>query len=414
MKLRFAQGVALVALSACGGRHGAASSGDDVDDAGRTEDAGGSNASGDAASPPAYKCSSVTSFGDRGVRPLSGHLDLTSFWAGFLFLPILAAGPDGDLWFISDREGTPTSWSLDRITPTGNVTEIRRAGSPFGDSLSTWRFRAVVAGPDGNVWANEVDDTSRTAFVTRTTPAGEVAAFSVEGATQLGGIAVGADGNLWFTEFAAEQRIGLVTLEGEEVHQTTWNTAWEPTADPIGAIAAGPDGNLWFAEAPGRIGRVNVGGMVSEFGLPSPTNRVESIAAAPDGNVWFRGVSQEADGTAVNLLGRVTPTACITEFRFNLDNRKLGTGLVAAANGALWFAADDELVQFIPPATLLEYALPLERPLSAGDSTGEPCLDGELDCVPPHADAIALGPDGHIWFTDDSTPSHVVRISAVR
>ena len=78
---------------------------------------------------------------------------------------VLAAGPDGNLWFVDQG----TTKAIGRITPTGQITEFS-AGLNAG-SLPV----AIAAGPDGNLW---FADEGTTKAIGRITPAGAITEFS--------------------------------------------------------------------------------------------------------------------------------------------------------------------------------------------------------------------------------------------
>jgi virginiamycin B lyase len=340
----------------------------------------------------------------------TAELELTAFATGSGRLPLLTPGPDGEMWFAADASSGPLPWSLDRITSGGVATTVRLAGSFFRESAdrSLWWFVGITAGPDGNTWATEIyDDPETIALVTRTGPDGSVAAFSIDGTRQLGGIAAGPDHNVWFTEMGADARIGCITPAGRLTHFSL-GSAWSSAGARAGSIASGPDGHLWFAASTAHVGRLTVDGELTDFPLLAASDTAEVIVAGADGNLWFRGTSGEGAGGTVEVIGRVTPQGCITEFRFALANGAAADGLAADDAGNLWFAAGDEIARFDPSGTIAEYILP--------GASSEPCLVGEPGCGPPHADAIALGSDGHIWFTESygSGATYVMRIDGIR
>jgi streptogramin lyase len=71
----------------------------------------------------------------------------------------IAAGPDGNLWFIEPEEGR-----IGRITPAGVITEFSVTGGPTD----------ITAGPDGNLWFAEQGGNR----IGRITPLGVVTEFS--------------------------------------------------------------------------------------------------------------------------------------------------------------------------------------------------------------------------------------------
>ena len=73
-------------------------------------------------------------------------------------------------------------------------------------------------------------------------------------------IVAGPDGNLWFTESDAG-KIGRITPDGSVVEYPLPSAAAEPWR-----IAAGPDGALWFTNRnSGSIGRVTTTGIFTAF-----------------------------------------------------------------------------------------------------------------------------------------------------
>src|SRR5215471_141082 len=121
MRRRFLLSVVSVALSACSGQaivfHAVAN----ADDAGPHQ-------APDAAKPPPDACPTMPYIVEAGAGPLTGSLELTEFEVGSARLPLLATGPDGQLWFTSNQHDVPTVSSLDRLTSAGIATEVRKAG----------------------------------------------------------------------------------------------------------------------------------------------------------------------------------------------------------------------------------------------------------------------------------------------
>src|SRR5204863_382337 len=80
--------------------------------------------------------------------------------------------------------------------------------------------------------------------------------------------------------------------------------------DWVDSLATGPDGNVWFTDCrDSRIGKVTIGGEVTEYPTPSAcivSEGVDGIATGPDGNIWYTMWHSD-------VLGRVTPSGEITE-----------------------------------------------------------------------------------------------------
>jgi streptogramin lyase len=150
-------------------------------------------------------------------------------------------------------------------------------------------------------------------------------------------------------------------------------------------IAPGPDGNLWFGFLyGGYIGKINPAtDAISEYSLPTTSDRIYALAAGPDGNVWF--TDMRIGSSPATFIGMINPTTdAITEYTFSSSDIPL-RGITAGPDGNLWFTdLTDGAIGMISPTThaISEFTIPY-----AGA--------GPL--------AIAAGPDGNLWFTDGGT-----------
>jgi virginiamycin B lyase len=78
-----------------------------------------------------------------------------------------------------------------------------------------------------------------------------------------------------------------------------------PNSRPI-AVEEGPDGRMWFSEeAGGKVGRIERGGGIGEFSLPTPTGRPPLLLAAlafdGDGNLWVQQYVGHGDRPAAGV-----------------------------------------------------------------------------------------------------------------
>jgi len=175
--------------------------------------------------------------------------------------------------------------------------------------------------------------------------------------------------------------LGALAVAGAAL--ATFGTVRELKIPPPGsrpnAITKGPDGAIWFTElSPPAIGRHRSGGF-SHFPLPDPAVPY-SIVAGPDGAVWFT----ESSGHG---LGRITASGEITQFDVppcdECGYPSGPLGLTVGSDGALWYA----------------------RP--GNETIGRVTTSGQITEIPvpaPLQDAtwIVKGPDGALWFTDDT------------
>jgi streptogramin lyase len=295
----------------------------------------------------------------------------------------IAAGADGNLWFIEENNPGRAV----RITPAGAVTE-------FGSGIVPNTTPGEIApGPDGNLWFVQETDPGR---IGRITTAGAVQEFT-GGVTPNftansfpDGITGGPDGNVWFTESANPGRVARITPAGVVTEFEGGVTPNFTANSSPGPITAGPDGNLWFLEDPsgtGRIARITPAGVVTEFtsGL-TPNAFLATITGGPDGNVWF---TADADP---GRIGRITPAGVITEFRGGVtpgfSANSIPEGIATGPDGNLWFTERSDpgrVARITPAGVVTEFA--------AGTTPG----------FTPNGtpNKVTAGPDGNLWFTSE-------------
>jgi virginiamycin B lyase len=193
-------------------------------------------------------------------------------------------------------------------------------------------------------------------------------------------LTVGPDGNIWFagTKYgpgSAVDVVGRSTLDGR-IAEFTLPARGEGELG-ISSLTTAPGGYLYFTEPnANRLGRVNTSGEISEEVLPNPGSRPRAIVAGPDGTLWFT----EEGG---DRLGHFIPNVGL------LRERQLGagarpTGIAARADGTIWIAEPG----------LHGYAF---ATTSGGSEFGIPFPNAAPSAVVP-------GPEGHVWFTEESGP----------
>jgi uncharacterized repeat protein (TIGR01451 family) len=141
----------------------------------------------------------------------------------------IAAGSDGNLWVRNLGLLSGLGAGIARITPSGVVTFFSVQFDALGGSGG-----AIAAGPDGNIWFIGKDS------IGRITPSGVVTEFSagIRPFSGLGDIAAGPDGNIWFT-MQWDNRIGRLTPPGPEPAPVT-PAPVTPQLPPVAAPTAIP------------------------------------------------------------------------------------------------------------------------------------------------------------------------------
>lgn len=318
----------------------------------------------------------------------------------------IVAGPDGNLWFVE-----LTGRKVGRITPTGTLTEIPIPGS--------FILSGIAVGSDGNIWFSDGFN-PQVGNINPGTLA--VTTFPIVQNANATGITAGPDGALWFAEQGA-QKVGRITTAGVITEFPTG-----PNTDPW-RITTGADGNLWFSNAAySFIGRMTTAGVVTLF--PIPSGAVAGyLAPGPDGNVWF------VEGTiapSARLVARITPAGVITEY----STTGFPMGIAQGPDGRMWIRENGggpskKIGAITTAGVLSEYGLPgvgggggiTSGPDGALWVTGQNSDDigrvttsgvvsntyGGLDhgSTPSY---ITAGPDGNVWFTEQN-PSKVGKIT---
>jgi streptogramin lyase len=157
----------------------------------------------------------------------------------------LAVGPDGNVWFSTSRGtgvdaaiGTRVTFSS--ITTDGLITQIAAIDTQY-------HWGPIAAGPDGNLWfIREFEN-----LIGRVEKTGTITTFPLPSprcGTGLGlyALTAGPDGNVWYTNYSC-QTIGRMTPSGTV---TELYLNFYPQY-----VLTGPDHNIWFTSSHG-LGRI--------------------------------------------------------------------------------------------------------------------------------------------------------------
>jgi virginiamycin B lyase len=312
----------------------------------------------------------------------------------------IAAGPDGNLWFILNTPfGKNGRNTVGRITPNGRVKRFRAGLS------SKVEPSEIVAGADGNLWFTF--ERGGGGGVARVTPQGRITEFLEP--PELHGvpfeIAATPDGGIWFDHAAiltpTGQAIGRATPSGAIAEFSAGLAETAAVTNPV----AGPDGNLWFADNSDHpaIGRVTPNGEISTFPLPPREFPIlEGPTPGPDGKLWF---SVNEPTPAVE---RISSTGTIERFTAGLGARVEDVGPFATgSDGKVWFGIEKR-----PPRGRRD----TERGLTGiGSITVGGAISEYSHCLRPMPsfsgpNSLTVGPDGNIWFAtwpsgEDSNPT---------
>jgi streptogramin lyase len=282
--------------------------------------------------------------GDGTVSEFAGGV--TSGFTSHVQPSGITTGPDGAIWFTEADRG------LARVNGNGSVSEFPAGSNGFTAGRIP---QGVTSGPDGNIWFTELWDPGGLGRLNFTggTANGSVTEFT--GGVTSGfhanrlpqGITSSPDGNIWFTEGANPGALGRLTSNGT-VTELTGGVAPGFTANEVPReITTGPDGKIWFTEGPynsaGAVGRVNGDGTVSEYtggvtpGFTAGLNP-QGIATGPDGHIWFTEAGNHLEGGGV---GRVNGDGTVSEFAGGVTPgftaNQIPTGITTGPDGNVWF-----------------------------------------------------------------------------
>lgn len=88
-------------------------------------------------------------------------------------------------------------------------------------------------------------------------------------------------------------------------------------------------------------------GTISEFPLPTSNSPSGGITAGPDGNLWFTETIiindvQSSEAKRVGKIGRITPTGQLREFLLPTPENQPNS-ITTGPDGALWFTEDSSI-----------------------------------------------------------------------
>ena len=274
----------------------------------------------------------------------------------------------------------------------------------------------VAAGPDGNVWFLATSEQGEDDVIGRVTPEGVIDTFALDGSAR-GQLVTGPDGRLW----VASDRLykvrpdGTVTPKGKPWRSAATalvegprNRLWLLTGDKVKKLDAGgrplrtyrmphlgpdlaarPDGRLWIARREG-VDRLAPAGTVTTFPSPgastaNPEN-FEGITVGPDGKLWVAS-NYVTDIFTLRNFAEVCKLS--VQGRYRCFPGPSGVHVLAAgADGNVH--VDGHAVHHVggsvDPPTVRAYA--------PNGTTSDHTADALTDVT-----ALTGGPDGHLWFT---------------
>lgn len=240
--------------------------------------------------------------------------------------------PDGRIWF-SEFSGN----NLAAVTTAGAVKEYPM----FANAQPS----AITVGTDGNIWTGGYGGE-----ILSVTILGKFTAYPIAGA-HIGGLAVGPDNNIWYTDYGND-KVGYITTSG------LVNAYKAPIGTSPTQIAKGNDGNLWVTDSNGSILRVTTAGFFTQFktGITSGGSP-QAIVLASDGDLYF--TEPFFSSTMKDRIGKVTVGGTISEVG-SLAPNAYPNQIAVGKDGSLYFTeygAGNLGKVTVPNGTVSEIAL---------------------------------------------------------
>lgn len=184
-------------------------------------------------------------------------------------------------------------------------------------------------------------------------------------------------------------------------------------------MVPGPDGSMWFSEeGAGAVGRIGPHGKIRQYRLPTLNSDPQGLFVDRDGSVYVAEHGGPYLGTHV---ARILPGGRITEWN---DTDEAPEGVAPGPGGSIWFTqgcaglgvlTHGKLEQFVVNGITSESAAIVRAPDGtlwfSQDGTariGRIDRSGKLTTFVglyyeskynDIANAVAVGPDGHLWWT---------------
>ena len=324
----------------------------------------------------------------------------------------IAAGPDGNVYF---TEQTPNN--IGEFVNFGGgeaIGEDPITYPPTDGSSSAYGAWGITSGPDGNLWFTESHSPEDVSFVGNITTNGTISAFSTGFTRNPTGITAAPDGNLWFAEPGTNTIGNILPTSTSTVNHYNIPTA----SSGAGSITLGSDGNLWFTEsAVSQIGVITTGGTVShEYPIPAGVNAVGISAGGTGYKVGdvitvvqsgasggtFSVTNVDTNGSVITSPPGLNVLSIGTGYSLSTSPSNTtggsGTGLqvtVASTTNSFGPAAialgPDGNVWFVAASGVANNIIEVSP---SGQFTAYPAPTGSS------AEFITEGPDGNIWYTD--------------
>jgi streptogramin lyase len=219
--------------------------------------------------------------------------------------------------------------------------------------------------------------------------AGTITEYPTPIVTTPYGMTTGPDGRIWFVDSGNHEGgtfIGRMSTSGAS---TSSDLVRLPGSELGLAATLGPDGNMWVQQD-SQIDKVPVGvtstAQITPYTLENGTGGYGSIVSGPDGRLWFAWNHK---------VGTITTGGAIEGYE--TESESSIPDVIVGPGGKLWFGEGTSTGTRIA-------RMDTSGHVGVGDEFPLPSGDGGIN-------AMALGPDGNVWFTLGN-PAAIGRITS--
>lgn len=246
--------------------------------------------------------------------------------------PARAGGPDSIVEY-------PIAWRGKAAPCPGSGAHDAAIGDGGGmlhgghSAMGSTHEIAVDPGPEGGYWITGQNYDQ----LVHVSEDGRMRFYPMGAGSRPHGLAFDRSGRLWVTLEGLGRIAGFDRRKGAVVEFYAVTLACPGCAVPLNphphGLALAPDGSLWFTgKATGTVGRVEPGGRVTHFQLPTAGATPIYVVAAPDGAMWVT----ELTG---NMVARVTPGGAVEEIAIPTPLSR-PIAIAPGPDGAMWFSEE--------------------------------------------------------------------------
>jgi streptogramin lyase len=301
---------------------------------------------------------------------------------------------------ISVNGSSPNVWFGEYETYAGVGFVTPAAAPPTGltERLDDPAFNCIPCGGNGFVTGSAIGPDGRAWFaqgymnrIGRIGPTGAAIVFDMPtSGSHPTDVTVGGDGAIWFEEENANKVARVATSATQTSDVTEFTDSALSASTGVTGLTTGPDGALYFSEG-ATIARMATNGTITRYPVLGAGVSADQIAWGPDTNgntnwIWF--TRRSADG-----YGHLDPSNGSVQ-TFPMPSGASGAhDLAPGPDGHVYITANssEHIVRVTP----------------GQEAQAEKFATAPI--VNPYA--IVAGPDGNIWFTEDTNPGHIVRLN---